>query len=92
MPGQLDRVPNLVDILFLQRHRHGNGALPDGGGHGLDPQSVRSGIVNALQLDDADAKAVQQLGQLDLFPEGQSKAPAGLSHGNITDSDLSHSA
>ena len=88
--GLLQRVPGALHTLTGKLHRHGDHAVGDGGGNGLDPQAVHPGIGDAFQLDHIHAQLVQQLRQLDLLLEGQAEAFRRLLHGHFADSDFLH--
>ena len=86
----LQGVPGDLDAPGIQRHGHRHDALPDRGSHGLDPQGIDLCLNDGLELDDIHAQLVEELGYLDLLPEGQGDVRPGLLHGHVADSDLVH--
>ena len=79
-----------IEKIILSKPREHSFSCGYGSSHGLDPQGIDFGLNDGLQLDDIHAQLVEELGDLDLLPEGQGDVGPGLLHGHIADSDLLH--
>ena len=90
MSGFLQGAPGNGNIFLRQTNGHGNGAAADGGADGLDQQPVDFGAGDRTDLNHVNPQLVQVLDQLDLLPEAQAEALAGLAHSHVGDGDFSH--
>ena len=69
--GVLQRFPGDPDTVFIQRHRHGNPGVHDGGADGFDQQAVNLDLPDFIHLYHINIQAVNQTAQLQLLPEAE---------------------
>ena len=85
-----ERGPDQRNARRVQRDRHAHGAFLHRRGDGFDEQTVDLWVFDRVQLDDAHAQPVEELGKLDLLAERERiarglarLADRGICHGNV---------
>ena len=85
-----ERGPDQRNARRVQRDRHAHGAFLHRRGDGFDEQTVDLRVFDRVQLNDAHAQPVEELGKLDLLAERERiarglarLADRGICHGNV---------
>ena len=85
-----ERGPDQRYARRVQRDRHAHGAFLHRRGDGFDEQTVDLWVFDRVQLNDAHAQPVEELGKLDLLAERERiarglarLADRGICHGNV---------